>query len=125
MNYLENGAGFEEVLLGVIGILIFFDIYLYLNKTKGDTISYILKTWVYGKFFFITYFWGVLAGHFFLGSNKSYFGNASWNQLIILEITLILLSFGMFFKIRIKPEGQIILLLIGLSIGHFFWSLNY
>ena len=89
MNYLESGAVIETVLLGVIGLLIFFDIYLYLNKMKGDTISYILKTWVYGKFFFITYFWGVLAGHFFLGSNKSYFGNATWNQLIILEIILL------------------------------------
>ena len=122
---MENGALVEEILLLIIGVVIFFDIYLYLNKTKGDTISNILKTWVYGKFFFITYFWGVLAGHFFLGSYKSFFGNSSWNLLIILEIALILLTFGMFFKVKIRPAGQIVLLLIGLSVGHFFWSLNY
>lgn len=122
---MENGALVEEILLLIIGVIIFFDIYLYLNKTKGDTISNILKTWVYGKFFFITYFWGVLAGHFFLGSYKSFFGNSSWNLLIILEIALILLTFGMFFKVKIMPVGQIVLLLIGLSVGHFFWSLNY
>lgn len=122
---MENGALVEEILLLIIGVIIFFDIYLYLNKTKGDTISNILKTWVYGKFFFITYFWGVLAGHFFLGSYKSFFGNSSWNLLIILEIALILLTFGMFFKVKIRPAGQIVLLLIGLSVGHFFWSLNY
>jgi hypothetical protein len=124
MNDLGNGALVEEILLGLIGVIIFFDIYLYLNKTKGDTISHILKTWVYGKFFFITYFWGVLAGHFFLGSYKSFFGNATWNLLIILEIAVIFFAFGVFFKIKINPNGQIILLLIGLSIGHFFWSLN-
>jgi hypothetical protein len=122
---MEKGALVEEILLLIIGVVIFFDIYLYLNKTKGDTISNILKTWVYGKFFFITYFWGVLAGHFFLGSYKSFFGNSSWNLLIILEIALILLTFGMFFKVKIRPAGQIVLLLIGLSVGHFFWSLNY
>jgi len=122
---MGNGALVEEILLLIIGVVIFFDIYLYLNKTKGDTISNILKTWVYGKFFFITYFWGVLAGHFFLGSYKSFFGNSSWNLLIILEIALILLTFGMFFKVKIRPAGQIVLLLIGLSVGHFFWSLNY
>ena len=124
MNYLENGVLVEEILLWVIAVLIFFDIYLYLNKTKGDTISHILKTWVYGKFFFITYFWGVLAGHFFLGSNEDFFGDSTWNFLIILEIAVILLAYGVFFKIKLKPDGQIILLLIGLSVGHFFWSLN-
>ena len=124
MNYLENGVLVEEILLWVIAVLIFFDIYLYLNKTKGDTISHILKTWVYGKFFFITYFWGVLAGHFFLGSDEDFFGDSTWNFLIILEIALILLAYGVFFKIKLKPDGQIILLLIGLSVGHFFWSLN-
>ena len=124
MKYLENGVLIEEILLWLIGILIFFDIYLYLNKTKGDTISHILKTWVYGKFFFITYLWGVLAGHFFLGSKESFFGNSTWNFLIILEIAVILLAYGVFFNIKLKPQGQIILLLIGLSVGHFFWSLN-
>ena len=124
MNYLENIVLVEEILLWLIGVLIFFDIYLYLNRKKGDTISHILKTWVYGKFFFITYFWGVLAGHFFLGSSESFFGDSTWNFLIILEIALILLAYGVIFKIKLKPDGQIILLLIGLSVGHFFWSLN-
>ena len=124
MDYTLNIKYVEEVLLWIIGILIIFDVYLYLNKTKGDTISTVLKNWVYGKFFFITYIWGVLAGHFFLGSNNSIFNNSSWNLLIILEITLILLIFGMYFKVKINPGGQIILLLIGLFVGHFFWSLN-
>ena len=125
MDYLRNVVIVEETLLLAIGVLIFIDIYLYLNKTKGETISYILKTWVYGKFFFITYFWGVLAGHYFLGTYKSFFVNNTWNLLIILEIALILFCYGMFFKIKLKSEGQIVLLLIGLSVGHFFWSLNY
>lgn len=122
---MKNRVIIEGILLVIIAVIILFDIYLYLNKTKGDTISNILKNWVYGKFFFITYFWGVLAGHFFLGSYKSFFGNTSWNLLIILEISLILLTFGVFFKVKIRPAGQIVLLLVGLSVGHFFWSLNY
>lgn len=125
MEYLRNIVIVEETLLLAIGVLIFFDIYLYLNKTKGETISYKLKAWVYGKFFFITYFWGVLAGHYFLGTYKSFFVNNTWNLLIILEIALILFCYGMFFEIKLKSEGQIVLLLIGLSVGHFFWSLNY
>lgn len=125
MDFTMTTNFIEELFLWVIGILILFDIYLYLNKTKGDTISTILKNWVYGKFFFITYIWGVLAGHFFLGSNNSFFNNSSWNLFIILEITIILFTYGMFLKIKMNPGGQIILLLIGLSVGHFFWSLNY
>lgn len=125
MEYLRKAEVVEEILLLAIGVLIFFDIYLYLNKTKGKTISYVLRTWVYGKFFFITYFWGVLAGHYFLGTKLSFFSNNTWNLSIILEIAIILFCYGMFFKIKFKSEGQIVLLLIGLSVGHFFWSLNY
>jgi ACR3 family arsenite efflux pump ArsB len=124
MEPIESGKFIEKTLLCLLAIIILFDIYLYLNETKGDTISNILKIWVYDKFFFITYIWGVLAGHFFLGSNRSIFNNSNWDLIIVLEIALILLVFGMFFKVKVKSLGQIILLIIGVSVGHFFWSLN-
>lgn len=124
MNLLETSVIIEKVLLWTICLLIVFDIYLYLNKAKGDTISYILKSWVYDKYFFITFLWGVLAGHFFLGTSDSLFEEPIWGLLIVLEITLILFIFGMFCKIKIKPLVQALLLIFGVLIGHFFWSLN-
>ena len=83
-----------------------------------------MKDWVYDKFFVITFLWGVFAGHFFLGSKIKIFENIHYNFVIILEISLILLMFGMYFKIKIKPIGQVLLLLFGLLVGHYFWSIN-
>lgn len=124
MDFIESGKIIEKILLCLVGVTIAFDIYLYLNNSRGNTVSNILKSWVYDKFFFITYLWGVLAGHFFLGSDRSVFNNSKWDLIIILEIALILLIFGAYFKIKVKTQGQIILLIIGLTVGHFFWSLN-
>lgn len=124
MDLMETSKIVEKTLLWIVFLLIVFDIYLYTNKAKGDTISYILKCWVYDKFFFITFLWGVLAGHFFLGTSNALFDEPIWGLLIVLEITLILFVFGMFCKIKVKPAIQVLLLIFGVLMGHFFWSLN-
>ena len=124
MDMMETGKMIEKVLLVISGILIVFDIYLYLNKSEGDTISNILKGWVYDKFFFITYLWGVLAGHFFLGTHKPPFDSNSWSLVIVLSVALVLLLIGLLTKKKVKPIGQVFLLCLGTAIGHFFWSLQ-
>ena len=124
MDYLQAARTVEIVLIWIVVLLIIFDIYLYLNKTDGDTISNILKNWVNDKFFFISYLWGVLAGHFFLGTTNPPFDNTIWSLAIVLSFALILVVAGVILKKRIKPRGQVVLLFYGLLIGHFFWSLN-
>ena len=124
MDYLENISKIINVLFWLSGFFLIFDIYFFLNRTKGNTISNRIKDWVYDKFFVITFLWGVFAGHFFLGSKRKVFENFHYNFIIILEISLILLVFGIYFKIKIKPIGQVLLLLFGLLVGHYFWSIN-
>ncbi len=127
----------EYVLLAIIALLVIFDIYLYLDDAPGNTISNILHKWVYKDWlFFISYLWGVLAGHFFLGTEKPPFGHTDSNQyslVIVLGIALLLFLLGLYFKKRKssayhffqKPYVQTILLIFGAVIGHFFWSLKF
>jgi hypothetical protein len=124
MSLTETAEIVGKILVIVTSILVIFDIYLFLNKTKGDTISNILRDWVYDRFFFITYLWGVLAGHFFLGSKNPPFDSNTYSLIIVIGIALILLIAGMAFRKRVRPIGQAVLLIFGAVIGHFFWSLQ-
>ncbi len=138
LEAIFNQENVEVVLLWVAGLLIVFDIYLYFDKVDGNTISNILHRWVYNnKFFFIPYLWGVLAGHFFLGTIKSPFGNDKASNLyslaiviglaiIIWIITFILKRQGVLNeKSKKRPYIQATLLVFGAVIGHFFWSIKY
>lgn len=115
----------EHIILVIIGSLIIFNLYLNFNKIENDTINVILKDWAYKEYFFITFVWGVLGGHFFLGSQKPVFGS-NWWLPVVLVITLILILIVIGKKITIKPKVkrryQFILLIAGLLYGHFFWS---
>ena len=115
----------EHIVLGVIGFLILLNILLNFNKIKNDTVNVILKNWAYQEYFFITFIWGVLGGHFFLGSQKPVFGTNWWLPVVLVIIlVLVLLFIGK--KVDIKPKVkrryQFVLLLFGLLYGHFFWS---
>lgn len=125
IDTIQTAETVEKVLIWIVSLLVVFDIYLYLNNTKGDTISNILLGWVKGKYFFISYVWGVLAGHFFLGTKSPPFGMESnlLSLIIVISIAIILLVMGMR-KVKLKPVHQISLLVFGTLIGHFFWSLN-
>lgn len=115
----------EYIVLGVIGFLILFNIYLNFNKIKNDKINTILKNWAYSKYFFITFVWGVLGGHFFLGTTKPVFGSNWWLPVVLVVILVVILVFigkrqdkGFI----IKRRYQLLLLIAGLLYGHFFWS---
>lgn len=68
----------EHIVIGIIGCLIMLNIVLNFNRTKNDTVNVILKNWAYNKYFFITFFWGVLGGHFFFRLTNA----AIWRQLV-------------------------------------------
>jgi len=115
----------EHIILAFLGFLILFNFYLNFNKIKDDTINVILKNWAYNKYFFITFVWGVLGGHFFLGTSKPIFGSNWWlPAVLVIVIVLILITIGKRLEknIVIKRPLQFILLLSGLLYGHFFWS---
>lgn len=115
----------EHIVIAVIIFLILFNIYLNYNKIENDTINEILKNWAYSRYFFITFIWGVLGGHFFLGSPRPIFGSNWWMPVVLVIILVIMLLF-----IGNKLEGahilkrryQLLLLISGVLYGHFFWS---
>ena len=115
----------EHIVLGIIGFLILFNIYLNFNKIENDTVNVILKNWAYKEYFFITFVWGVLGGHFFLGSQRPVFGS-NWYMPVVLVVLLVLILIYVGKKVKIKPKVkrryQFILLVAGLLYGHFFWS---
>lgn len=87
------------------------DIFLYTNKVNGDTISNIIRDWVYGKWFVLSFVWGVMATHFFLTgpSVKQY--AAGW--MVIGLIVLVMILVGWLVRPRITPFTQAALLLFG------------
>lgn len=104
-----------------IGIIVVLNLILNLNTVKNDTVNNRLSIWANGQFFFITFLWGVLGGHFFLGSAKPLFCCNWWLPVVILVVLsgiLVLLRN----TIKIKPYHQIILIIVGLVYGHFVWS---
>lgn len=115
----------EHIVLAIIGFLILFNIYLNFNRVENDTVNVILKNWAYKKYFFITFVWGVLGGHFFLGSSNPVFGSNWWIPvivIIILIIGLIIIGKKTSIQPKVKRRYQFLLLLLGLMYGHFFWS---
>ena len=115
----------EHIVIAVIIFLILFNIYLNYNKIENDTINEILKNWAYGKYFFITFIWGVFGGHFFLGSPRPVFGSNWWMPVVLVIILVILLIF-IGNKLErsdvLKRRYQLLLLISGVLYGHFFWS---
>lgn len=115
----------EHIVIAVVGFLVLFNLYLNFNKIENDTINVILKNWAYKKYFFITFFWGVLGGHFFLGSTQPVFGSNWWAPVVLLILIIFLMIFiGQ--KLNrttvLKRRYQLFLLVTGVLYGHFFWS---
>jgi len=115
----------EYIVFGIIGFLILFNVYLNFNKIKNDTVNVILKNWAYSKYFFITFIWGVLGGHFFLGTRTPIFGSNWWLPVVLVIILVAILVFigkRLAKGFSIKRRYQLLLLIAGLLYGHFFWS---
>ena len=121
---LEIFRFIEQILIVIAALLVVFDVFLYLNDTKGDTISNIIKAWVFDKYFFLTFVWGVLAGHFFLGVEHSVLGN-DWLGLGCIVIVVAVMAYlGIKRGMRMNMRGQLLLLLFGAAFGHLFWSMS-
>ena len=115
----------EYIVIGIIGFLILFNIYLNFNKIENDTVNVIIKNWAYKQYFFITFVWGVLGGHFFLGTPKPVFGSNWWLPVVLvigIIVLLIIIGKKVTIEPKVKRRYQFLLLVAGLLYGHFFWS---
>lgn len=99
---------------GFVAVAVFVvivEIFLYTKKVDGDTISNIIRDWVYGKWFVLSFAWGVLATHFFLTGPRPAQYAVGW--MIIGAIVLLMILAGWFFKPRMTPFTQAGLLIFG------------
>ena len=116
------------VVSGTIGFLILFNVYLYFDHIRDNTINLLVKNWAYTKYFFLTFGWGVLGGHFFLGTKNPNLDFGTWKPVIIIVVLAgVVLAIGLKQKkpFLLKRRYQLLLLILGLLCGHFFWSLNH
>lgn len=115
-----------QIVIGItIIFLMLFNIYLYFNDEKDDTVNFIIKKWAYHKYFFLPMAWGILGGHFFLGSQVPILGPNAWAPVILVVILLLAILIVGLKQPKgfvMKPRIQFLLLIIGVLYGHFFWS---
>lgn len=137
---LSNPDHLYFLVVGVIAasILLLFavEIIAKLNDTPNDNVNTIIRDWAYGKFYFITFFFGIVAGHLFLGINSRWLDCSKlglqmdckiFDVLVIAGLTILLIITGLIFKesrVTRSKTFQLVLFTAGLLIGHFVWSMN-
>ncbi len=111
----------QKFIIGIVGLVVVVDLFLYLNDTPGDTISNVLRDWAYERFFVVTWAWGVLGGHLFLTNPNPPLGS-TLSIVLLLALTLALFVAGyFFFKGPIPVAVQAVLLLLGVIAGYVLW----
>lgn len=115
-----------EVILIVITLsILILEVFLSLNNIEGDTISGIISEWAYGRNFFITFAWGIVTGHLFLGSKSPLIDDNFMSVLVVVILACITVIVGCKRKsAKVTWVIQAILLISGAIIGHFTWSMN-
>lgn len=113
---------FTEIFISVIlSIVIGVDLILANNGVANDTISEVIRTWVYTKGWFVaTWAWGVLAGHLFLTRSEPIFENPD-PRFVLLGITLLVFILGVPGIIKASFSLQVVLLVLGIIAGYLLW----
>lgn len=120
-----------------VSVLILFvlEIAAKLNEVPNDNVNIIIRKWSYHKFYFITFFFGVVAGHLFLGGTSRLIDCKKlgiplecgiFDVIIVATLSLILLATGLIFQKKRTTKGfQVFLFGVGLLVGHLVWSMNH
>lgn len=112
------------VLIVCAGILAILDIIQNMNDVYEDNLNCILHDMAYGRYYVMPFAFGFILGHLLLGSV------AAWTcqnlgMLIGLLITIVLFFIGRKYRLRKEKNAIVItLLIVGVLMGHFMWSMN-
>ena len=115
----------QYLVSGTIIFLVLCNVVLSFNDIQDDTINFIIKKWAYSKYFFLTFAWGILGGHFFLGTKIPLFGDNWWLPVVLVVLVLVILFFigkKQDDAFVMESKTQVLLLVLGVLYGHFFWS---
>ena len=124
-RFLNSNIALYIQILIVISCAVFFlwDIHLYLSDQKV-TIIKIVKDDVEGKLFVITWMWGILSSHLFVGRRivKSTRKIPEFQAIVILILlSIIIYLLGGFIPNGVPQHMQLIFLLFGGMVGYFLW----
>lgn len=116
-----------DIMIGLAIAYFVLEVLLNLNDIDNDTSNLLLYEWSKGKFFFIPFALGAIAGHLFLGTTDTSFkmSNGMYPVLILFGAVIVMLVIG--YKVKFEKSKLLltILLAVGLVYGHLFWSMNY
>ncbi|GGD09048.1 hypothetical protein [Hyunsoonleella pacifica] len=120
----------------VLAVLILFalEIIAKLNNVPNDNVNELIRQWAYDKYYFITFCFGVISGHLFLGITYRWFDCQTlginldcgiFDVLVIAVLVSIFLISGLVSKFKTSNVFfHFLLLICGLFAGHFIWSMN-
>jgi hypothetical protein len=116
-----------NIMMGFAVAYFVLEVLLNLNDIDNDTSNLLLYEWSKGKFFFIPFALGAIAGHLFLGTTDCWFkmSNGMYPVLILFGAVIIMAIVGHRVKFEKSKLLLTILLAVGLVYGHLFWSMNY
>lgn len=112
------------LLIALVLFLFGLELFLKSNDIEGDTIKTRIRNWANGRYFYITFLWGVLAGHFFFGATDLCIKSTAWGIVAIVVVAALLALLGRVTKIRMSTKHQLVLLIFGIVFGHFCFSMN-
>lgn len=116
-----------DIMIGLAVAYFVLEVLLNLNDIDNDTSNLLLYEWSKGKFFFIPFALGAIAGHLFLGTKDTMFKMSSgmYPVLILFGAVIVMVVIGYRVKFEKSKLFLTILLAVGLVYGHLFWSMNY
>jgi hypothetical protein len=115
----------SAILVVALLLIVSFEMAMHMNGKPGDNMNFLVYSWAKGKYFFITFFWGVLAGHLFMGSKQPLI-TISWLSIVlaaVLGLSLILIGVRLN-RSNTSAAFQLALLILGVLFGHWVWSMN-
>lgn len=129
---------FYYTVIGVIivSVLLLFglEILAKLNDIPNDNVNIIIRNAAFSKLYFITFAFGVISGHLFLGVTFRWFDCDAYNidmdcaifdVIVVALLNVIVLLTGLIFKFKTAhPLFHFALFTFGLFIGHYIWSMN-
>ncbi len=115
------------VILVAVGLIV-YDIFLYVNPDENDTISEVIHVnAVKGKFFVLTWIWGIMSAHLFIARQERFiFVPERIAILLLVLISMLILLLGNYVPFDEKNQTlpfymHIVLLLFGGVCGYFLW----
>ena len=118
----------QFILIALFVLLIGLDIYLALDKTDNNTISYIIQNKTDNGLFVLTYFWGALASNFFFTRKSPQLINSTWGSILVISLAILMILFNieprvssLMVNINYNISIYSISMLLGVLVGLVFW----